>query len=75
MINFEKINDKYFVFSDLDIWKYWPFDSLWVKWVFQWKEFTCDISNLKSWKNAVWLFNSKVYLFEEENWKIKYLTK
>lgn len=75
MINFEEIDNKYFVFSDYDIWKYWPFDSLWVKWIFQWEEFIYDFSDLKSWKNTVWILNSKIYLFEEENWKLKYLTK
>lgn len=75
MINFKKIEDKYFVFSDYDTWKYWPFDWIWVKWLFEWKEFTYDTKNLKSWKNIVWILNSEIYLFEEEKWKIKYLSK
>lgn len=73
MINFEKIWEKYFVFSDNDIWKYWPFDSLWIKWVFEWKEFICDRKNLKSWRNAIWIFKWKIYLFEEEKSKLNFI--
>ena len=72
MIDFEKVGDKYFVFSDKDIWKYGPFDNLWVKWVFSWENFVLDTKNLKSWKNAVWIFNWKLYLFEEKKWKLIY---
>ncbi|MDD5769692.1 MAG: hypothetical protein PHE25_01885 [Candidatus Gracilibacteria bacterium] len=75
MINFEEIDNKYFVFSDYDIGKYGPFDSLWVKGIFQGEEFIYDFSDLKSWKNTVGILNSKIYLFEEENGKLKYLTK
>lgn len=71
MINFEKIDNYYFVFSDKDLWKYWPFESLWVKWLFEWKEFLLDTKDLKSWKNVVWFFNGKYYFLEENKWIFK----
>lgn len=70
MINFEKIDDKYFVFSDNDIWKYGPFDSLWAKWIFLWNNFLYDLSNLKSYKHVVWVYFNNFYLLEEVKWKL-----
>lgn len=73
MINSEKIDEKYFVFSDKDIWKYGPFDSLWVKWIFLWDNFLYDLSNLKSHKNVVWIYLGNFYLFEEIKWKLVFI--
>lgn len=75
MIQFEKVWEKYFVFSDLDTGKFWPFDALWVKWLFEWANFEYDISSLKSWKHAVWIWKWNIYLLEEQGSKMKYLTK
>lgn len=71
MINFKKIDNYYFVFSDKDIWKYWPFESLWVKWLFEWNEFLIDVKNLKSWKHTVWYLNWICYFFEENKGVLK----
>ena len=71
MINYIEIDKKYFVFSDKDIWKYWPFDSIWCKWLFLWDKFEYDLSNLKSWKHLVWKLDNNIYLFEEENSRLK----
>lgn len=65
MINYDFLNWYYWLYSDKDIWKYWPFDSVWVKWNFYWWEFEYNIDNLKSWKNCIWKFNNEIFVFEE----------
>lgn len=75
MIHIEKINDMFFTFSDKDIGKYWPFEWIWIKGLFEWKNFNYDTSSLKSWKHVVGSLDGITYVFEEVKSKLLYITK
>lgn len=68
MIYYKKIKDYYFVYSDKDIWMFWPFEWIYYKWKILGRNF--EIKNLKTWKNVAWIFTNKIYIFEEENWNL-----
>ncbi len=66
MINYEYLDWKYFLFSNNNFSKFWPFDKIWVKWQFFPDEFSFEKNNLKTWKNSVWQKNWLNYFFQEE---------
>lgn len=70
MIKYNIKNEYYWLYSQNNIWIYWPFESVFVKWEFLWKKFNCDISNLKTWKHCIWYYNWRIFLFEEINDKL-----
>jgi len=70
MIKYDIKNKYYWLYSQKNIWKYWPFEWSFVKWEFLWKKFDYNTTNLKTWKHCVWYFNWKVFLFEEDNDKL-----
>lgn len=71
MIKFDKIDGLYYMYSDKDIGKFWPFDSILIGWVYKWVEFEIPSTiKLKSWKNCIGYFDENLYLFEENFWKL-----
>lgn len=76
MIKYDFVDNKYWIFSDKDIWKFWPFESIWIWWNFKWQEFEIlSIKDLKSRKNVVWYTKWNKFFFEEVNWNLEFIIK
>jgi len=68
---YKKEENGYFYFkSDKDNFFFWPFDNIYFKWEFL-KENIDLWLDLKSYKNLVWIWNKKIFVFE---YKDKWLT-
>jgi len=66
MFYYEEKKKKYYIWSDKSVWKYWPFEWVYVKNKEMWNtDKSIDYGQYPWYKYSVWIWENKIFLFNE----------